>query len=61
MAVTRRDGELSPARAERSGAHGHEGKRVREDVADGFALLAFSLTTSVVLAACLTAAARLAG
>lgn len=52
---------LLPEPAERMGAHGYAGKRVRHDVADGVALVAFSLAASASLALVFTLAPRFMG
>lgn len=50
-----------PEPAERTGAHGYAGKRVRHDVADGVALFAFSFAASVGLALIFTLALAFMG
>lgn len=53
--------ESLPEPPERLDAHGWSGKRVREDVRDGAAVVAFSLLTSSVVATVLFLVTRLAG
>ncbi len=50
-----------PEPAPRSGAHGYAGKRVRDDVREGIAVMAFSVLTAVLIALAITALARIAG
>jgi hypothetical protein len=53
--------EALPEPPERLDAHGWSGKRVREDVRDGMAVVAFSLLTSSAVAAVLFLLLRLVG
>lgn len=52
---------LLPEPAPRTGAHGYAGKRVRDDVREGIAVMVFSLVTAVLTALLITALARIAG
>ncbi|MDQ3627627.1 MAG: hypothetical protein M3419_02190 [Actinomycetota bacterium] len=52
---------LLPEPAPRPGAHGHAGKRVRDDVRDGIAVMVFSLVSALLVALAITALARIAG
>jgi hypothetical protein len=53
--------ESRPEPPERLDAHGWSGKRVREDVRDGLAVVVFSLLTSSAVATVLFLVLRLAG
>jgi hypothetical protein len=53
--------ESLPEPPERLDAHGWSGKRVREDVRDGVAVVTFSLLTSSAVATVLFLVIRLAG
>jgi len=45
----------------RTGAHGYAGKRVRDDVREGLAVMVFSIATAVLIVLALTVLARIAG
>ncbi|MGI8614229.1 MAG: hypothetical protein ACR2KL_09880 [Nocardioidaceae bacterium] len=52
---------LLPDAAPRVGAHVYAGKRVRDDVREGLAVMAFSMSVATVLACLLTVLAHAAG
>jgi hypothetical protein len=60
-APARRTRGLLPEPAPRTGAHGYAGKRVRDDVREGVAVMVFSLLTAVLIALTITVLARIAG
>ena len=43
----------------RTGAHGYAGKRVRDDVREGVAVMVFSVTTALVIVVSITVLARI--
>lgn len=52
---------LLPEPPPRTGAHGYAGKRVRDDVREGVAVMLFSVATALLIALAITVLAQVAG